>query len=161
MITAHTELLRDVLTELQPFLEAHWRELALDQDKVPLTPQYGEYQRREAAGELLLCTLREAGKVIAYFLGFVAPGMHYATCLTLTMDIFYVTPDFRPDDSLDEIEQNLLFKTLFAEVKRAAVARGVQRVFFGSKLAKDVSRFYIEELGLTEVERWFSGWWGK
>ena len=42
---------------------------------------------------------------------------------------------------------------------RLAIARGVQRVFYGSKFHKDASVLF-EYLGLKEVERYYSAWWG-
>ena len=39
----------------------HWEELALEQDKVPLAPQYDVYASRHAAGQVLVVTLRQDG----------------------------------------------------------------------------------------------------
>jgi GNAT superfamily N-acetyltransferase len=159
MITAHVERLHDTLEELKPLFEPHWQELALNQDKVPLDPQYGIYLAREQIGEVLLVVLREAGKVVGYFVGFTCPGLHYRTCLTLTMDIFWLHPDYRAHDSLSALEQHMLATQLFEAVLAESDRRGVQRVFFGSKVHADASRVF-EELGLVEVERYYSAWRG-
>ena len=150
MITPHVESFRDNLDELKTILPLHWEELALNKDKVPLDPQYGIYLAREDAGELLMVTLREAGRMVGYFIGFVAPGLHYRTCLTLTMDIFYVHPEVRCRHGGVR-----LFKAVQAEAKR----RGVQRMFVGSKCHADASRLF-EALGYKEVERYYSAWLG-
>lgn len=160
MITAHVERLQDTLEELKPLFDPHWQELALDQDKVPLDPQYNTYLVRESLGEVLLVVLREAGKVIAYFIGFVAPGLHYKTCFTLTMDIFWLHPNYRDGDSLSQLEAHMLALQLFEAVREEAKRRGVQRSFYGSKLHKDASRVF-EELGMIEVERYYSQWLGE
>lgn len=159
MITYSVELLRDCLHELKPLFNPHWEELALNRDKVPLDPQYEEYLRRDAAGEVLAVLARDAGEIVGYFIGFIAPGLHYRTCLTLTMDIFWLRPEYRDGDSLEQIEGEMVSQDLFAAVKREAVRRGVQRVFFGSKSHKD-SSFLFESLGMQEVERYYSAWWG-
>lgn len=159
MITAHIERLHDTMEELKPMFDPHWRELGLNQDKVPLDPQYDIYMQREALGEVLLAVLREAGKVVAYFVGFVTPALHYKTCLTLTMDIFWLHPDYRDGDSLDQLESHMLALQLFEAVRDEAKRRGVQRTFYGSKLHKDASRVF-EELGMVEVERYYSQWLG-
>ena len=85
------ESLAENLEELKPLLPLHYEELALDQEKVPLDPQYEVYLEREARGELLFVLVRGEGKaIVGYFIGFIAPGLHYQTCLTCTMDIFYI-----------------------------------------------------------------------
>lgn len=160
MITAHVERLQDTMEELKPYFDPHWQELALDQGKVPLDPQYENYLARESIGEVLLVVLRETGKVIAYFVGFVAPGMHYRTCLTLTMDIFWLHPDYRDGDSLEKLEAHMLALQLFETVRDEAKRRGVRRWFLGSKLHADASRVF-EDLGLVECERYYTQWLGE
>lgn len=159
MITAHIETLRDALEELKPYFDPHWDELALNKDKVSLDPQYDVYMQREAAGQVLLVVLREMGRVMGYFVGFVAPGLHYKTCLTLTMDIFWLCPELRDSDSLGAIEREMACSVLFEAVIAEGKRRGVQRTFFGSKLHKDSGALF-EHLGMIEVERYYSGWIG-
>ena len=146
MITAHLESFAERLDELKVLFPQHYSELALNQDVVPLDPQYHVYLAREAAGELILVTLREAGRLVGYFIGFIAPGLHYQTCLTCQMDIFYVHPDIRC-----RMGGPRLFKAVKAELKR----RGVQRWFVGSKNHADASRLF-EALGFSKVETYYS-----
>jgi GNAT superfamily N-acetyltransferase len=151
MLTSQIETIRDGLEELKPLLPLHWRELALDQDKVPLDPQYGLYLAREERGEVIYMTLREDGKLMGYFIGFIAPGLHYQTCLTCTMDIFYVHPEHRNGRG-----GLRLFRSVERELKR----RGVQRWFVGSKMHKDASRLF-EALKFDPVETYYSKWLGE
>lgn len=150
MITAHIESFTERLDELQVLLPLHYRELALDQDKVPLSPQFDIYVERESRGEVIFVTLREAGNLIGYFIGFIAPGLHYSTCLTCTMDIFYVHPDKRGGGA---------GKTLFDEVEQELKRRGVERWFVGSKCHMDAS-WLFERLGFERVEVYYSKWIG-
>lgn len=149
MITWQVEPFEPFLEEAKVVFPAHWDELALDKDKVPLDPQYDVYLQRHRQGQVLLIVGRSAGKLAGYFVGFVVPGLHYKTCLTLTMDIFYVLPEFRGREGLR------LFKAVEAEARR----RGVQRMFVGSKLHKDAS-YLFEKLGYIEVEKYYSVWLG-
>jgi GNAT superfamily N-acetyltransferase len=151
MITAQVENFEPFLEEVKPILPLHYAELALNQDKVPLSPQYDEYLRRNALGMILLVTLRKQGELIGYFVGFVAPGLHYSTCLTLHLDIFYVHPDHRGSGG-----GIVLFKAVEREAKR----RGVQRLFTGSKMHKDAS-WLFERLGYELVETTYSCWLGN
>lgn len=152
MITAQVESLTARLEELKPLFPLHWAELALDRDKVPLDPQYDEYLRRDAAGMVLFVTLRRRGELIGYFVGFVAPGLHYRTCLTLTMDIFYLAPAHRDGTPTAALR-------LFRAVEREARRRGVQRMLVGSKAHKDASRLF-QHLGFARIETYYSKWTG-
>lgn len=150
MITVMVESLTERLPELMPILPLHYDELALNQEKVPLDPQYNIYLERDARGEVMLVAVRDSGALIGYFIGFVAPGLHYRTCLTLTLDIFYIHPDHRGNSTGAK-----LFKAVEAEAKR----RGVQRMFVGSKTHLDAS-WLFERLGYTKVETYYSAWLG-
>jgi len=159
VISACAERLSDCLEELKPLFDPHWNELALDKDKVPLDPQYDVYLERENRGEVLCVIVRAVGRIVGYFVGFVAPGMHYKTCMTLIGDMFWLHPDFREEDSLGSLEREFVCDALFSQVKKEALNRGVQRVFYGSKLHKDVGAMF-ERMGLREVERYYSAYWG-
>lgn len=159
MITCQVEPLTPRLEELKPLLLDHWRELALDQDRVPLDPDWDVYLRKDADGGVMFVTARAGGQLVGYFVGFVGPGLHYRTCLTLQIDIFWLHPDFRDGDSLSAVEGELIADSLVAEVIRAAKARGVQRMFAGSKLHKDSGALF-ERHGGVEIERYFSFWLG-
>lgn len=150
MITTHCENFEQMLPELKSLLPGHYEELALDKEHVPLDPQYEVYIERERRGELLFMVLREKGEMVGYFIGFVAPGLHYRTCLTCTMDIFYVHPEKRGIGA---------GKLLFVEVEKELRRRGVQRWFMGSKMHKDAS-YLFEKIGATQVETYYSKWLG-
>ncbi len=151
MLTAQVEPWPAFIQEAQPLLPLHWEELALEQDKVPLAPQYDVYASRHAAGQVLVVTLRQDGVLKGYFIGFVAPGLHYKTCLTLTMDIFWTHPSIR---------KGFAGVKLFRLVEKEARRRGVQRMMFGSKLHKDVSKLF-EFLKMQAIEVYYSKWLGS
>lgn len=151
MITASVESLTANLPEIKTLLNLHWEELALNKDKVPLDPQYWVYEKRDADGEVLHVALRNEGKLIGYFVGFVNPGLHYQTCLTLIMDIFFLHPEYRGHKG-----GILLFKTVELEAKR----RGVDRIYLGSKEHKPVGVLF-ERLGYDLVERTYSKFIGE
>lgn len=150
MLTIQVEKFADIIEEFKPMFPLHWKELALNQDKVPLDPQYDIYLAREELGELLFVTAREDGDPVGYFIGFIARGLHYKTCLTCTMDIFYVHPEKRTGRTGIK-----LFKFVEKELKR----RGVDRWFVGSKCHADASALF-EYLKFDRVEVYYSKWLG-
>lgn len=150
MLTIQVESFTERLEELKPLFPLHYEELALNKDKVPLSPQYDIYIKRESLGELVFLSMRDSGEIVGYFIGFVARGLHYSTCLTCTMDIFYVRPDKRNGSAGIR-----LFRAVEAELKR----RGVHRWFVGSKVHADASALF-ERLAFQKVEVYYSKWIG-
>lgn len=152
MMTAQVEPYGACLPELQAAYFEHWRELALDQDQpaAALDPAWNVYAARDAAGELLLVTLRERGAMVGYFLGFITPGLHYRRCLTFHMDIYRVSPSVR-----GRFGGKRLMRAVIAECRR----RGVQRMFLGEKLHRPSGRLF-EAFGFEPVETYYSKWIG-
>lgn len=154
MITAQVETIADGgLDELKPLLPIHYEELSLHkQHDFPLDPQYWIYQARELKGELMYVTLRESGRLVGYFVGFIAPGLHYQGCLTLIMDIFYVVPECRGNNG---------GMVLFKEVKREAIRRGVNLWFVGNKEHSRVhATALFETMGFEKAETTYQLWLG-
>ena len=152
MLTAQVEQYRECLPELVEHYDEHWRELALDKEhpEAALDPMWEIYEQRNAAGQLLLVTLRERGVLVGYFLGFIAPGLHYRRCLTYHMDIFRVAPAVR-----GRFGGKRLLRAVIAECKR----RGVRRMIIGEKLHMPAGRL-LEAFGFTPIEMYHSKWIG-
>ena len=147
-LSLQVERFGDVIEEAKPLLYRHWEEIALDQDKVPLDPQWQRYAELYAAGALSTVTMRRNGELVGYSNMIVAPGLHYAGCLEARMDIFWIAPEVR-----GRMGGVRLFKAVEAELKR----RGVKRVYCGSKIHKDVSRLFFV-MGYRAIEQWFCKW---
>jgi len=153
MITAQIEPFMHNVEELKTLLDTHYEELALNKEHVPLSPQWHIYDAREKAGELCFVTLRENGALIGYIILFVAPGLHYSTCLTAIMDILFVSPDHR-----DPFGKGVLamIDCAKAELKR----RGVKRWFMGTKVHKDIGIIFRRRK-FVHVENTYSLWLGE
>ena len=151
MITAQVENLEKGLPEIKEILPLHWEELALNKESVPLDPIYGLYIERDRRGEVTYITLREDGILIGYFVFFVAPGLHYKTCLTAIMDLFYVHPNYRGKNG---------GWILLECAKRELQRRGVQRWFVGHKEHSKQAGILFEKFGFTKVETTYSLWLG-
>lgn len=152
MLTAIVEKFNGDFSEIRQLLDIHYQELALNQDKVPLDPQWDLYENYEDNGRLVYVTLRESGELIGYVISIVAPGLHYKTCLTAHMDILFVRPDKRDVAAKGAL---LLVDTLEKELRR----RGVQRWFMGTKLHKDIGVIF-KRRKFTAVEMTYTKWLG-
>lgn len=137
--------------ELQEVYPRHWAELAVSAD-IPLEPNYAGYRVLDANGCVLLVTIRDDDKLAGYFLGFLFPEMHYASCISCTGDIFYVLPEYRGHWGGVK-----LFRAVEQELRR----RGIQRWHVTSKLTnmlgenKD-SGALMRRLGFAAVEVHYS-----
>ncbi len=136
-----------IFHEVQPLVHRHWEDLALNRDKVPLLPNWSRYRQLEGEGALSIVTARRNGKLVGYSCMILSPGLHYSTCFEARMDLFWLAPEVR-NQAMPGIR---LFRAVEKELKR----RGVQRVYVGSKLHKDVGRLF-ERLGYTPIETWYS-----
>jgi hypothetical protein len=150
MLTAAPESFIGNVPELRGLIHQHWEKLALDKDKVPLDPQWEIYFAREQAGELSFIVLRDQGKMVGYVILFIAPGLHYKTCLTAIMDIWNVLPEY---------EKAWPVLTLWRAVGMELERRGVNRSFLGEKLHKPCGKLY-KALGYEPVEMTYSRWIG-
>ena len=146
MITASVESFTERRDELAALFPAHWEKLALDKDRVPLDPQYDVYAERERRGELLFIALRDAGHMIGYWTAFIAPGLHYGSTLTATLDMWFVAPDHE-----NGVATMILMRAVESEYRR----RGVKRSFVGEKNHRPCGRLY-RAFGYAPVETHYS-----
>lgn len=152
MLTAQIELLSGALPEAMHLLEGHYEELSLHREHgFPLVPQYELYLERERSGMTVCATLRLDGKIVGYKVGFVNSGLHYATCLTASPDLFYIAPEFRGG-----VGALKLFRCYERELRR----RGVHLWFDAIKSTKGVPNTdrLFTAFGFVETERTFSKW---
>jgi len=148
VISAQPELLCEALPEIKPLLPLHYEALSLHKDRHALSPQYEVYLARERNGELSLVTLRHDGALVGYWISFVAPGLHYSTCLTGTMDIWFIAKEYRVGKA-----PLLLIRAVEKELKR----RGVHLWFAGEKLHNPCGRLF-KFVDMQPVETYYAKW---
>lgn len=92
-ITFARESMSQVMGEIRPLLEAHWQEIAQFPD-IPLDPDYEQYARAEAAGQLRIYSAR-AESLVGYAIYIVGPAWHYRQSLQARQDILFLLPEYR------------------------------------------------------------------
>jgi len=96
MMEYKIESFNDVIEEMQPLLEAHWKEVAWYQDDIKLNPDRDRYEMLEEMGHLLIVTARdEEGTLHGYNVNFINYHPHYKDHLFAVNDIIYLNPKCR------------------------------------------------------------------
>ncbi len=88
------ETLEEVRAEIDPLLEAHWREIAHYQD-ILLDPDWEFYEAMEYCGRLRIFTARDEGRLVGYGFFFVGPNRHYKQSFQALQDVIFLHPDYR------------------------------------------------------------------
>lgn len=153
MITTQIESFSDSASELASLFKTHWEELALFKDRMPLAPQWQEYAKREREGRLFLVTVRRDGKIVGYYISQTAPGFHYSTTHTGTMDIAYIVQSER--------NRGLAYP-LFRRVERELKRRGVKVWFSGYKVHNPLGMpELLDLLGFKPADVYCAKWIGE
>ena len=83
------ENLAKVRREIEPLLEEHWKEIALNKDKIKLNPDWRAYADLDSINALRIYTARKDGKLMGYFVVIVSKSLHYRDHLFANNDIIF------------------------------------------------------------------------
>jgi hypothetical protein len=139
---------QQVLPELKELIGLHWKEIALNQDKIKLAPDYDGYAAMCGKGILHIITARHEEKLVGYFVSLVGKHLHYANDVMGIGDIFFLKPEYRKGMT----GVNLL-RVFEAEMRKL----GVRKIIAGTKLHHNLTRVF-EHLGWKETDRMFAKW---
>ena len=103
MVTYQVELLSDVIEEMVPLLEAHYKEVHAFPDKIPFNPDYDSYFKLEEMGIYHTVTVREDGELIGYCCALVSRNLHYQDHLYAVNDVIYVDKEYRHSNVAEEL----------------------------------------------------------
>jgi hypothetical protein len=90
-----SELLCEVVQEVQPLLQMHWEELTRNKEIAKLAPMWEEYAALEQMGRFVVFTARDDGKLVGYNAFFINKHIHYAGMTLAQNDVFFLVPDHR------------------------------------------------------------------
>lgn len=84
-----------IADELIPLFVRHWREVAVDQDAVPLDVDVRKLLQFEQMGVLSVVAARHEGKLVGYVVILMGPHMHHASTQWAQVDGFWLDPAYR------------------------------------------------------------------
>ena len=147
MLKYAVEPFSKIIDEARPILEAHWLEIGLDRDIIPLDVDYEKYCQLHENHKIIIVTARNEGALVGYIAAIISSHLHYRSTLFATLDVFYLKPEFR---------RGMNGLNLFLEMERALKWRDVRKVIGQTKLeGKDVSAVY-RYLGWKPIETLFA-----
>lgn len=128
--------------------ERHWREVGLDQGRVPLKPDWPRYQKLEEAGILRCWAARDGHALAGYIFWFVQPHIHYSATQHAFCDIYYLDPAWRRGWTA-----YCMFKS---SLDRLKADFGVEKAYLFEKLHLPTRAGMFKRLGFQPIETTYS-----
>ena len=94
-LTSQVEKFHEIARELPPLFEQHYREIAVDQDAIPLDPDWDRYFWLSLNGMLVVRTARCDKVLVGYIFNLVGPHLHYRSTLHAEIEMFWLDPAYR------------------------------------------------------------------
>lgn len=153
MITFATEPWDAIKHEILPLARQHWAEVSDPDDakRMPLDPDWDEYQAAADRGMLHITAARERGELVGYAFVFIKRGLHYRNTLFGHFDLYWIAAAARGP---------MIGVRLFREVERVLKTRGVQKMTNRRKLWLDTGPIF-RRCGWKDDEIGSSKWIGS
>ncbi len=140
------ENIANVRREIEPLLEQHYKEIALNKDIIKLNPDWRGYAQLDAINGLRIYTARKDGKLMGYFVVVVSRSLHYRDHLFANNDVIFLTKAAR---------KGLTGLKLIKYAIESLKAEGVTKLHVNTKMHQPFDPI-MERLGFEEIETVFS-----
>lgn len=150
MITYQVECWEDYVKDCQHLWLEHYDEIAVQKDKIKMSPHADGYRHMEELGGLQILTVRENGCMIGYHVTFIRVHPHYQDMLCGFVDAYFIT---------NEKRKGMNGVKMIKEAEASLKNRGVKKIFSGTKNSKDMSKIF-EYLGWSLTEQLFTKYIG-
>jgi GNAT superfamily N-acetyltransferase len=140
------ENLAKVRREIEPLLEEHWKEIALNKEIIKLNPDWRAYAELDRINALRIYTARKEGKLMGYFVILVSRSLHYKDHLFANNDIVFLRKSAR---------RGLTGLKLVKFAVESLQAEGVTKLHVNTKTHQPFDPI-MERLGFEEIETVFS-----
>ena len=152
MITFGLEPWEKVKAEILPLWRLHHADVADPEDvhRIPLDPDWAKYQTAADRGVLQVICGRDQSELVGYVFAFVDTHLHYKSTLCAYVDLYWIRRDKRG---------HFNGVRMFRAMEKACKARGVKKLFGGTKLWLDASAVF-RRCGWKETERLSTKWIG-
>tara|TARA_B110000259_G_C13926472_1_gene367060 strand:- start:559 stop:1017 length:459 start_codon:yes stop_codon:yes gene_type:complete len=142
------EFLGQVENDILVLIDLHYKEIALNQSKVKLNPDWDVYRALENEGKLKIFTARDNDTLVGYFVVVVGVNMHYKDHTFACNDIIYLHKDYR---------KGFAGIKLIKFAKKCLTEDGVSVLTINTKVHQPFDRV-LERLGFNLIERVYSSY---
>lgn len=142
------EFLDQVKDDILVLIDLHYKEIALNQSKVKLNPDWDVYRALENEGKLKIFTARDNDTLVGYFVVVVGVNMHYKDHTFACNDIIYLHKDYR---------KGFAGIKLIKFAKKCLTEDGVSVLTINTKVHQPFDRV-LERLGFNLIERVYSSY---
>ena len=146
MVKYQQEFLSQVQSDAEYLIKLHWSEIALNQDKIKLNPDWDAYYDLENQGKLKIFTARDEGNLVGYFVVILGNNIHYKDHLFASNDIIYLRKDYR---------KGFAGIRLIKFAEECLKSDGVSVLLINTKSHKPFDKV-LERLKFKPIERVFS-----
>ena len=142
------EFLDQVENDILVLIDLHYKEIALNQSKVKLNPDWDVYRALENEGKLRIFTARDNDTLVGYFVVVVGVNLHYKDHTFACNDIIYLHKDYR---------KGFAGIKLIKFAKKCLTEDGVSVLTINTKVHQPFDRV-LERLGFNLIERVYSSY---
>lgn len=129
--------------EIEPLLNDHWEEIALNKDTIKLNPDWEKYARLDANNMLRVFTARTNGKLIGYFVVILETSLHYSDHVFAHNDIIFLAKEYR---------KGMTGVKLIKYAEKRLALEGVKQLFINTKKHQPFDPI-LKRLKFNEVEK--------
>jgi len=142
------EFLDQVENDILVLIDLHYKEIALNQSKVKLNPDWDVYRSLEEQGKLKIFTARDEETLVGYFVVVVGVNMHYKDHTFACNDIIFMHKDYR---------KGFAGIKLIKFAKKCLTEDGVSVLTINTKVHQPFDKV-LERLGFNLIERVYSSY---
>ena len=140
------ENLAKVRHEIEPLLEQHWQEIALNKDIIKMNPDWEAYARLDAVNSLRIYTARKDDQLMGYFVVLVSKSLHYRDHLFANNDVIFLSKSAR---------KGLTGVKLIKYAIESLAAEGITKLHINTKAHQPFDAI-LERLKFEAIERVYS-----
>jgi GNAT superfamily N-acetyltransferase len=133
------------LDKLKELIKYHYEELSVTKE-FPLDPDWDAYKSLLDIGRLKFITCKKDDELIGYIIFFIAPHLHYKSCLTAFEDIYFLKKEYR---------KGRLGLKMFQFAEKTLKEQGINRVIYNTKVHSDNSSLF-EYMGYKFIDKVFT-----
>lgn len=132
--------------EIEPLIQQHWEEIALNKDSIKLNPHWKKYEILDRNNMLRAYTARKDGELIGYFVVILESSLHYMEHTFAHNDVIFLAKKYR---------KGMTGIKLIKYAVKCLEQENVTQLLINTKAHQPFDAI-LERLNFNEIERVYS-----